>query len=248
MRGPSHQLGYLKPVPVVDTIHYQFYQVFGPAAILIAAPMYIESFTVAAAIEAFDGFWPGFEFLVKRGADRIVQGGIPVSALAGRKLTNEVLAQARERTTVPVTADFEEVIEALMLLGARKVALAAKWDDLLMGKVAEYLADAGIGTVGAVAEAHSASQVIEVQSEAGIEMALALGRKALHDFPSADALLLAGGAWISTNAVPILEAEFGKPVVTNPNATYWAGLRQFGLKCATPGLGRLLEGASGTGG
>jgi maleate cis-trans isomerase len=41
-------------------------------------------------------------------------------------------------------------------------------------------------------------------------------------------------------AVPMLEAEFGKPVVTNPGSTYWAALRQADLK-PQRGFGRLLE-------
>jgi maleate cis-trans isomerase len=44
-------------------------------------------------------------------------------------------------------------------------------------------------------------------------------------------------------AVPVLEAEFGKPIVTNPGATYWAALRQGGLKPHS-GFGRLLESLS----
>ena len=39
-------------------------------------------------------------------------------------------------------------------------------------------------------------------------------------------MLLAGGAWLVAQAVPVLEAEFGKPVITNPGATYWAALRR----------------------
>ena len=58
--------------------------------------------------------------------------------------------------------------------------------------------------------------------------------------PDADGLLLAGGAWLVAQAVPMLEAEFGKPVVTNPGSTYWAALRQADLE-PQPGFGQLLE-------
>jgi maleate cis-trans isomerase len=58
--------------------------------------------------------------------------------------------------------------------------------------------------------------------------------------PDADGLLLAGGAWLVLQAVPMLEAEFGRPVVTNPGATYWAMARQAGIKPRS-GFGRLLD-------
>ena len=39
----------------------------------------------------------------------------------------------------------------------------------------------------------------------------------------------------------MLEAELGLPVVTNPSATFWAGLRQLGLHSPTVGWGRLID-------
>ena len=63
-----------------------------------------------------------------------------------------------------------------------------------------------------------------VTPRAGFDMAVALGSSALSAFPAAEGLLLGGGAWLSMPAAPILEAKFGKPVVTNPIATYWAAL------------------------
>ena len=73
----------------------------------------------------------------------------------------------------------------------------------------------------------------------GVELAVRLGRSAFLAAPQAEGLLLAGGAWLSLQAVPILEAEFGRPVVTNPSATFWAALRQFGIHSPSVGWGRL---------
>jgi arylmalonate decarboxylase len=57
--------------------------------------------------------------------------------------------------------------------------------------------------------------------------------------PSADGLLLAGGAWRSLAAVPILEEDFGIPVVTNPIAQVWR-LIAAGIAPPVQGWGRLL--------
>ena len=64
--------------------------------------------------------------------------------------------------------------------------------------------------------------------------------QAFQKMPQVDGLLLAGGAWLVAQAVPMLEAEFGRPVVTNPGSTYWAALRQGGLK-PHPGFGMLID-------
>lgn len=46
----------------------------------------------------------------------------------------------------------------------------------------------------------------------------------LAETPAAQALMIAGGLWFAVHAVPILEAEFGKPVTLNITATTWAAL------------------------
>lgn len=239
---PRHQLGYLLPVSVADTVYYQFHRVFPRDALLVGYPLAVRAFTVPAVLEALEGFRAGVDFLAAKGVERIVQGGIPVSALAGRARIQALLAQAQQTTGLPVSADFEEVIEALQWLGAGRVAIAAKWDEPLMDAVEAYLADAGIEAVGRSAEAHTAQEVVAIEARRGADLAVRLGREALERAPEADALLLAGGAWLSLQAVPLLEAEFGRPVVTNPSATFWAALRQFGLRSPETGWGRLLDG------
>ena len=239
---PRHQLGYMVPVLVSDAIHHQFYQLMPSNCAFVCKPLDLKSFTREGALGAIDAFWPAFDFLVERGVDRISQGGIPVSAPVGRRRILTLLEEAARRSSIPTSADFAEAIDALRALGVRRVAVAAKWDDALMRAVSDYLADAGIETVGLTSEPHSASEVIAVRPRDGVDLALNLGRTAFRDAPKADGLLLAGGAWLSLQAVPQLEQEFGRPVVTNPSATFWAALRQFGEKGRMPGWGRLIDG------
>lgn len=239
---PAHQLGYLLPVLVADAIFYQFYRVLPPDVLLVAYPIALTGFTPTAVDAALGHFWEGVDFLSGRGVERIVQGGIPVSAYAGRDRILRLVAEAERRTGIPVSADFEESIDALRSLGVRRVAVAAKWDDALMSAVGRYLTDAGLDVAGLTAEAHTAEQVVAIASDDGIDLALRLGREAFKRFPDADGLLLAGGAWLSLQVIPQLEAEFDRPVVTNPGATFWSAMRQFGLRSPHAGWGRLLDG------
>ncbi len=75
--------------------------------------------------------------------------------------------------------------------------------------------------------------------EEGIKLAFLLGREAMRQAPTAEALLLAGGAWRSLAAVPILEEDFGIPVITNPIAPVWR-LITAGIAPPVNGWGRLL--------
>ena len=79
--------------------------------------------------------------------------------------------------------------------------------------------------------------------EEGVKLAFQLGREAMRKAPEADGLLLPGGAWRSLAAVPILEEDFGKPVVTNPIAQVWRLISK-GVAPPVRGWGTLLENAS----
>ena len=241
---PTAQLGYILPTPVGDAIHHQFYRICPPDMMLIAYPINLGAFTEQGVEAALASFWPAFDFLVARKVDRIVQGGIPVSAIAGRRRILAFIEEAGRRSSVPLAADFEECIEGFKGLGCRKIAMAAKWDDHLMSRVASYLREGGLEPLGWASQAHTASQVMDVRPQDGIDLALALGRRALTENLGADALLLAGGAWLSLAAIPVLEREFGKPVIANPAATYWAAMKQLGRSSPEKGCGILIDSLS----
>ncbi len=244
---PKHQLGYILPILVADPVFHQFYRIAPADCMLVGHPINLRSFTVEGVEKGLEEFWPAFDFLVNRGVHRIVQGGIPLSAAIGRPRVLALLEEGRRRSSIPFDADYEEVIDAFKALGVRRIAMAAKWSDPLMKGVSDYLAHAGLEPLDWINDAHTYREVMEIHPQAGVDMALALGRKAFQANPRAEALLLAGGAWLSLEVVPVLEAEFGRPVVTNPSATFWRALQQFGCKAREPGLGRLLDGLPGPG-
>jgi maleate cis-trans isomerase len=75
------------------------------------------------------------------------------------------------------------------------------------------------------------------------ELALELGGRALREAPRAQALLMPGGLWHAIHAVPLLEAEHGRPVLLNILSTTWAALHAAGermLHRPDPRWGRVL--------
>lgn len=237
---PRHQFGYINPVQISDYIHYQFYCVAPANCLMVNIPLNLQDFSAGGVDKALEAFWSAYDFLVARQVERITLGGIPLSSYAGRPRILAMIAEAAKRSPIPTTSDFEESIDGIRALGLKRVAVAAKWSPELMGRVRDYLVHAGVSVVGVHGTEHSAQQVVALKPEESVEVALDLGREAFKKMPEADGLLLAGGAWLVSQAIPILEAEFGKPVVNNPTASYWAALKQAGLK-PNPGFGRLCE-------
>ena len=239
---PIAQLGYILPPRVGDAIHHQFYLTCPRDLMLVVYPLNLGAFTEAGIESALESFWPAFDFLATRKVYRIVQAGIPVSAFAGRMRILGILEEAARRSpSIPYSAEFEEAIEGFKLLGCRRIAIAGKWDEALMGRVAAYLRSSGLEPLGWAAQAHTTQQVMDVRPQDGFDMALALGRRAFQENPIADGLLLAGGNWLSNAAIPVLEDEFGRPVITNPAASYWAFMRQLGRCSPQRGFGILID-------
>jgi arylmalonate decarboxylase len=237
---PRRQFGYINPVQISDFIHYQFYNIFPSNCLMVNIPLNLQQFSGGGVDKALEAFWSAFDFLVARKVERISLGGIPISAYAGRPRILSMIEEAAKRTSIPTTSDFEEAIEGVRHLGIKRLAVAAKWSPELMQRLREYLGLAGISVVDVLGNEHSAQQVVALRPQESVDVALQLGRDAFKKMPEADGLLLAGGAWLVMQAVPMLEAEFGKPVVTNPGATYWAALKQGGLK-PNPGFGKLID-------
>jgi maleate cis-trans isomerase len=94
-----------------------------------------------------------------------------------------------------------------------------------MSKAVGYLHDAGVEGTDVPSMGFRPDSLWRIKTQDGVEMALKLGSGALEQAGDADVLSLAGGSWLSVAAVPILEAEFGIPVITNLNATYWRFMR-----------------------
>jgi maleate cis-trans isomerase len=237
---PRRQFGYINPVQISDYIHYQFYSIFPANCLMVNVPLNLQAFSHSGVDKALEAFWGAFDFLVARKVERISLGGIPLSAYAGRSRIRAMMAEAAKRSSIPTTSDFEEAIEAVRYLGIKRLAVAAKWSPELMARLREYLGQADVAVADVLGNEHSAQQVVALRPQESVDVALALGREAFTKMPGADGLLLAGGAWLVMQAVPILEAEFGKPIVTNPGASYWAALRQGGLK-PHAGFGRLID-------
>ena len=104
----------------------------------------------------------------------------------------------------------------------------------------EFFARGNIAVAGRASKVLAPAQFQSMSGEDNIELAYALGRQALNDLPDADGLYIGGGAWLSQPVAEALEAEFGKPVITNISAMIRNVLTC--LNCWTPilGHGRLL--------
>jgi maleate cis-trans isomerase len=241
--NPWFQLGYIIPHLYTDLDAYQFYRIAPEGMMLVTTGINLREYTLAAVEQELPSLWERFELLAHKKVDRIALSGVPVAAALGRKKVLEMLAEARARTGVPCDTDLEAHIAALHHLGARRIALATRWPDAVNAALARYLADAGIEVLAYRSRARSLAQNKASRAADDHQLALELGGRVLRETPDAQALLMPGGLWFAIHAVPLLEAEHGKPVLLNILSTAWAALhaaRERVLQRPDPRWGRIM--------
>jgi arylmalonate decarboxylase len=211
-----------------------------PDVARISCSIEISDYTAEGVDEAIrDRYWPCVEELVKKGADSITLAGFPIASQLGRTRVLQLLDQTRKKTGVMADSHSEASLDAMRHLGMRRIAVASRWSEELNAKLVAYLTAAGMEVLAVTSVGQWAQQAFSMSIEEGVKLAFQLGREAMRKAPDADGLLLPGGAWRSLAAVPILEDDFGKPVVTNPIAQVWRLISQ-GVAPPVQGWGRLL--------
>jgi maleate cis-trans isomerase len=240
---PRYRVGFVSPLPVNDYTAYTFYCLMPKHVMMASISSGLEAFSAEAVERAVERFWGCVERLTVKPVDVIVLGGVPLGAYLGREAADELNREVERRSGVPGLTDFHCVLRAMHHLGVKRVAVANKWHPELNQRVAAFLQSDGFEVVSATAEPQTAAEVQTITPEQGLEMALDLGRRALQKSPDADGLFLAGGAWLSSHAIPRLEAEFGKPVFVNLQSTVWAVQNLLGIWQPISGWGQLLASA-----
>lgn len=206
----------------------------------ISASMEISDYTLEGVNEAIgQRYWGCVDGLMKQGANSITLAGFPISSQLGRPRVLGLLEETARKTGVTADGHGEAVVAALRDLGVNRIAVASRWTEQLNQALVAYLTHANIEVLAITTAGQWAKQAFSMSIEEGIKLAFQLGREAMRRAPKAEALFLAGGAWRSLAAVPILEEDFNVPVVTNPIAQVWR-LIAAGVAPPVTGWGRLL--------
>ena len=243
MISPWYQLGYVIPHLYTDLDAYQFYRVAPEGMMLVTTGLDLKDYTLAAVERELPVLWQRFDLLAKKKVDRISLSGVPVASALGRKKMREILAEGEVRTGIPCDTDLEAHIATLQHLGAKRIALATRWPEAVSAALTRYLADAGIEVIACRSRARSLAENKQSSAADDHLLALDLGGQVLREAPDAQALLMPGGLWFAIHAVPLLEAEHGRPVLLNILSTTWAALHAAGermLHRPDPRWGKVL--------
>jgi maleate isomerase len=154
----------------------------------------------------------------------------------GKGYDRELIKRMEDASGRPASTSATAFVDALTLLGARKIAIGAPWSKVMDKPMVEFMQAHGFEVVHSEVVGFVAA--IDL-GRVGPDTAYDLGCRA--DRPNADAIIMPGGNWSAMPAVERLEQKLGKPVLCNNAVSLWAGLRMLKRTDSIPGYGRLLR-------
>ncbi len=93
---------------------------------------------------AWNGILPAAEYLAQQGVDAIMVIGTSLTFYRGPEAHAQLLKDLRERTGLPVSTMSQALIDGLREMGAKRVAVATAYTDVVNRKLKELLEAAGV--------------------------------------------------------------------------------------------------------
>jgi arylmalonate decarboxylase len=232
----KHTIGLVVPfandeVPFEGPIMY-------PGVRFIPRGVGVRALTPEGYESAWNGIVPAAEYLAKQGVDAIMVIGTSLTFYRGPEAHAQLLTELRERTGLPVSTMSQALIDGLREVGAKRVAVATAYTDIVNRKLKDLLQAAGIEVLSLECFNLLEFNAPHKMTEAEI---ISLSDSAVAKAEGAEAILISCGGLRTLGVAEPLEASHGIPVVSSATAAFWAAMRLVGESGRIDGYGRLFE-------
>ena len=234
-REDTRRIGLLAPSSST-TQEIEYRQFLPPNITLHTARLVLRTVDPNATIRIVEEIEQESRKLGDADVDVVVLAATAPSSRKGIGYDQELIRRMSDASGKPATTASTAMMQALEVLGARNIVIAAPWSDEVNQIAAAFIEASGVHVLAHRALGHVANLDIGLLDEAtAFELGCAV------DQPDADAVMLACGNWRTQGIVDRLEATLNKPVVTTNQVTLWAALQIIGHTQAVSGWGKLLR-------
>jgi arylmalonate decarboxylase len=181
---------------------------------------------------------PAAESLVRDGATAISVMGTSLTFYKGRAFNENLTAQVKKATGVPVTTMSTGIVDGLRAAKARRIAVATAYNVEVTDRLQAFLEEYGFQVLNAKGLGYE-------QIPAGgdiIDNRLSeFCAETFESVKGADTLLISCGGLKTLDLIVPLEARCKVPVVSSTPHALMASVRLAGLSGRARGFGRVLE-------
>jgi len=187
--------------------------------------------------QAFEAIVPAAKELAQQNVDAIMVIGTSLTFYRGYEAHQKLLEQLRAETGLPVSTMTEAVVDGLRSVGAKRVAVATAYSDLVNDRLADFLRRSDLEVLSMKGFGLTGFGDAANMSERDI---IDLSSKAIEEAQAADGVLISCGGLKTLGCAVPLEQRHGIPVVTSTQSAFWKALRLAGASGYIADRGRML--------
>lgn len=237
--GWRARIGFIGPQDAIEHPTYQFYQMAPPGVSQILTLLGIAELSATEMDSALGRMGKCAEILSGKGADVIVQAGVPYIVRKEYGYHTKISEEISSKLGKPFVTDIGAIIKALQTLAVERIVVVTPFSAEINGHLERYLKEAGFDVRLTYGEDLFTSKKV---GTAPLEYSYKLVREAMALVGSnADAIYVPCGCWLFADNIRRVEEDFGIPVVFATQAMIWACLRIINIKTQVKGYGRLWE-------
>lgn len=209
----------------------------------VAKGVGVQSLTPEGYDPAMRAILPAAEELAGEGVDAVMVMGTSLTFYKGAAAHRKLMDDMAKATGLPVGTMSQAVVDGLRAFGAKQVAVATAYNDVVNDRLRTFLTEEGfsvgalkgfgISEFGGPAGRKSEQEIIDLGNEA-MDEANAGGN-------AANGLLVSCGGLRTLGVLRPLEEQHGLPVVSSTPHAFRHAVRLAGHDGKYPGHGRLLE-------
>jgi len=181
------------------------------------------------------------EKLAAAGADAIELTGTSLTFYKGEAYNQQLRETVTKASGLRATTMSNGVIDGLKAVGAKRVAVATAYNDVVNDRLHAFLMEHGLEPLVVTGLGIEAIRDVDKVTQKDL---IEFGARVRASAPDADSLLVSCGGFRTLELIAPLEARTGVPVISSMPHGLWAGARLVGLSGTAPGYGKLLSRAA----
>jgi maleate cis-trans isomerase len=237
MLGHRARIGYCSPPFVTETFPFEFYMIVPDGVTLMITTLEIRTRTKTEVEASHARSLLAAKYMADAGADVVVLGGNPVNQSLGIENLPKLCADLAAEIGTKVVTSTQAQVEALELLGAKKVATVHCYESAHNDRHLNSMRTMGFEPAGVIACESDFQHIGGIDGK----LALELSRRVKQENPEADTIHLGSAHWAVAHAIEEIENELGVSVMTSQQAILWKALRTAGINDSIAGFGRLFR-------
>ena len=178
------------------------------------------------------------EKLAAEGAEAIELTGTSLTFYKGEAFNQKLRETVTKASGLKATTMSNGVIDGLMAVGAKRVAVATAYNDDVNGRLHAFLIEHGLEPL--VVKGLGIEAMTDVDKVTQNDL-IEFGARVRALAADADSLLVSCGGFRTLEIIAPLETKTGVPVISSMPHGLWAGARLVGMSGAAPGYGKLLS-------